>query len=467
MKGQFFRTYAEEILLLLFLALDLLGILYVLPPDIEFFDKIIAWSLMAMVFYAVKLSQLFFGVRKKLFDILFLLAMFMFASKDFLQIVAEVSLLKPYFMPFYATIMTHAQTILFITFYLAGIMMILLSVHAARNFLITTPSLLSALGEQKLSGSWHALVLRWAKIFILMNTFFIIIFNLVIEWIALLEDDVLAIITVILIVKLILKYKHHANSSIVRALATADKFYTTVLNQLQQRERIPIVICAMLILHLLTDVVIFVLPLLGVGYIPDFSTPLISHVSIWDRLFSSESFAVSALYLINSAALLLLMVLPACIWYLLYTNKKERIHFAFPLFLLCLFIPFIVTPSFMIAPLDASRIGLVGVDMGTIAIGESSVYILLLVATLLILSPLWKNLDRPLLFISLLCVLYFFVKYFLAFAKSLSNYYLSQISVAPFFVGFYLFLFFFITLAFYVGGILYFILAAEREFDFL
>ena len=462
--------YIEESLLVLFLLLDLLGFLSLLPPDIEFFDKIIAWSLMALLLYSAKLSKVFFGVRDKQFDTWLIVSYFLFVIKDMLLVIYEVSLHDPYYAPLYNLIIQHAGEIQFGSFVLGAISLLAISIYATRYIPIRKPSLLNVIGEEGATTNEWKKTWRYVRIFFVLNAFFVIVFNLAIEWIALLEDDIIAIASIALLIHVVLRLRQKKKTINKHTLLFTigepiEKFYVKFIKLLQSKEKVFLVLSGMLIMHLLTDILVFIVPLIFGGNVPDFSTPGVLHTSMVELIKSDLTHTL--LYALNIFAIVALMIAPAIIWYLIYTERKERVPIWLTLPFLISLATFYFSPAFVIKSIVS--LNFIGVDIGTQAITGNlwvpfvSAAVLLLIR---ILSDDYHS-ERIFLFTALFGMFYFFASYFILYLKSLFFYYITIIPKLPPFISGYFTLFALITFAFYSAGIFYFILASEEEFDFL
>ena len=101
MKKEAISRISEDIAFILIIILSILDFFEMLPVEIDYFQKILSWTMMGYLFYKASLTKLFFGVQKKAADILLILTYFLFITNKFvgyaLVSVKEKSLLKFFF----------------------------------------------------------------------------------------------------------------------------------------------------------------------------------------------------------------------------------------------------------------------------------------------------------------------------------------------------------------------------------
>src|SRR3989338_1652799 len=255
--------YAEELILLLIIFLNIDDFLELISPEWDYIKKIISWTALGYLLYKASLTHLFFGEKHKRLDLMLVLAYFFMTMKNFINyahiaqreltekagevisfaqieltkgmefitikvsniahittgdftqktlhdIATSITLTHPDFylrltdsssskylvayvnsflLPFINTVVEHAYIIEKISFLIGGIILIVLSFYFAYCYQIRNPSLLHVIHEEgDLNASWKYIT-RPVVIFIVLIAFFIIVFNLMMEWLAVARSE--------------------------------------------------------------------------------------------------------------------------------------------------------------------------------------------------------------------------------------------------------------------------------------
>jgi hypothetical protein len=328
------------------------------------------------------------------------------------------------------------------------------------------------LGEDKKElTSVKRLLIRLSKAIGIILLFFVGVFNLVMEWLAIAIDAPLLMMGLAIYLLFIIKHKEQftPQSFLGKFGSFGSSFYQDVINHFKYRKTVFRAVSGLVVLHLLTDAFNFVWPFLsGLKdplYFNLLSTPHPSLVSLvqQDILSSSikEITIVGVAYIGNVIGLLGLLLLPGFLWILLYKNKPLLLTRASIATLLGSWMMMVLMPVFSIRPLFAEPV--YGVDI----IGQSAleaariqpyaavaISVLVGVATFYLSKKvsIEKQITKGIVIILQL----FFLTYTIMYFASISSYYLNIIpilfSTNLYVLGSFLSALFFCTTVFYVLG---------------
>ncbi|MFW6450343.1 MAG: hypothetical protein ACOCZ6_04780 [Nanoarchaeota archaeon] len=362
---------------------------------------------------------------------------------------------------------------------LAGIfMVIIIAIYCSFKIKIEKPSMMEIL----LGGKNKNLILRFLAGFFVINFFFVVIFNLVMEWLAISIDA--PIIVMALFFYLLLWIKHHtkfnSESFIYKVGNFGTDFYQNFVHLLKTRKGILLGMSGMLVLHLLTDLGIFMVPYttgihdslyleqLGAGHNPVFSYEDVfgeEKESLMAKDFTntqgvSEQLMTAYIYLGNVIALLLILLLPAILWYSIFTQKHYRIKNITAAIFFGSFLCLILAPVFRITRINTSS--LIGVDIKTQSLLQTaqlsmpSVFLIslavLVITYILCLTRAKKFVVFSVIMISLIYFAYYILLYFIDIFIYYSTLIGMKFAKDAYIVGSYFALFMLITALFYVAG---------------
>ncbi len=169
-----------------------------------------------------------------------------------------------------------------------------------------------------------------------------------------------------------------------------------------------------------------------------------------------QKLAVSTIYIINILAILLLFITPAYIWYYLYKNKQIKPKNLVWIFFGSITI-FFISPVFHMKRMNSQF--LIGTDILTNQIPFINNILLIILAGIIVATIFFvlhrrypKNTARVGFFVSLI----YFAFYLFHFFIDIWYYYINAITIMlqnhQYLIGFHLFIFFIITILFYIGG---------------
>lgn len=477
----------ELLILVLLIILQIADFLEILPGDLDYVKKIISWTALGYIFIKASLSTILFGHKKSRFDTGIILTYFLFVVKDLIGYAGVAIEEVVIFEEFYSFLLANSFLIEKYCFYLGGILLLFISLYMALKFSIKKPSFMAILHETgKPPKTTTKFILRFFTVFIVLVAFFVIIFNLAAEWLAIVLDAPLAVIAILLYLFVIIRHhkKFHVKHFIYKIGSVGEEFYENFIKMFHYKRSLYLGIMGLLALHLLTDVGVFIIPyivglkdVLYFGQLGEGHTPLIQLLT--GDLSSLSGIAIPSLiitYLFNVIAMLFLLILPTFIWYRFFKKKHLHVSRTSLALVFSSLLCFALTPAFFIKRIKLR--GLVGVDILTQSILKSSSIIdsviqnreaaIILVAALSIILGLvlWilefnKKIEKDIFVIAVLIGLVFFGFYTFYYFMSFWQYYLNTIIFLfksnEVLIGVYFILFAIITLLFYIGGYSFFI----------
>lgn len=407
------------------------------------------------------------------------------------------ALLQPYGLDgltfqLYNTILNNAAAIEETGFIVGGLLLLCLGLYAALRFKVAERSALAVLHEAgELKDVRHAVV-RVLSVLLVIAAYFVVLFNLAVEWLAMAVDAPFSMVGIAAVVYLVLRSRRReggGESLVDRVGNFGNGFLQGFGGLFEERKTVLLGLSGLLVLHLLTDVGNFILPYLtglfdplyfshlGPGHDPLFLLIGASLTPSW-----TANAAIILLYCLNVVGILTLLTLPAYIWYKAFRIRTrpegEAEHLHHPrlqgwLISLCLtsIAAFLLAPTFSLQRVrDAS---LVGVDLQTRTLSVADplmaaglLVLLFVVFGVISTFPLRKYLMALLFYAGIL----FFGYYTLLFFLATVGYYLReaatllrQATASSLFLGAWLFAFLVINLLFYVFGYFSFVYEAHRE----
>jgi hypothetical protein len=489
----------EELILLFIIVLSVLDFLEILPGDLDFLKKLISWIILGYLIYRVSPTNILFGHKSKCVDIGLISGYFLLIAKDLVNftrqfdVTSEVHFLRDLFL------FINANSVVFETsLFIAGLaILIALSVYVALRFKIEQPSLMSLF---HVTGPMHRkreFIPRLALGHLSIIFFFVVVFNLLTEWLAIAVDAPLITLALFFYFFILVKHKNRFKpiEAVYKIANVGEKFYERFIDLFHYKKTLLLGLAGMKLLHQITDIGNFLLPYtIGLTDPIYFGTLGVGHDAIFSvlqghSLFAAETLGMSIVfklvlasgYILNIFALTILLLLPALIWYHMYKYRELPVSkvplFKLPKWLLAVFFASItvllIAPAFKVGHIRDE--GLVGVDVTTHSIaGFGELHLLLLVAFMVgvvtyvaSLTKLRKFLKRTVI----ISALAFFAYYMWQFFANVVIYFVKKIALliaAQPFVTTYLVIFLFVNVMFYITGFIsYFLeLFLRNEFGF-
>ena len=201
------KKYYREIILLFTIFLDLIGFFGVIPPELEIVDKIIAWIVFAYFFYELSISRIFFGEKYPFIDIAVLFAYFNLITKNFLVFFSDIlpNLSSESVIGIVSWFVRNSVSIEIYTFYTGAVLLIILSYYTAKSVRYKEGSLFSRLiGDRSSLDKGYigakekapSVLIKSIISFLVFNTFFVVVFNFLVEWLGFIEDDMITVISI-------------------------------------------------------------------------------------------------------------------------------------------------------------------------------------------------------------------------------------------------------------------------------
>jgi len=465
----------EEIVLILIIVLGILDFFEILPGDLDFLKKIVSWSLLGYLLYKASFTKIFFNNKNIHIDLLLIISYFLLIFKNIVT-YANLNIEKFNFF-YYLNEFVLENSIAFelYSFYIGIFMLILLSIFSAIKMDIRKPSLMHLIHEEGNPPKNVVKVLvRFLTIFFVFIAFFVVVFNLIMEWLIIAIDTPIIMIGILFYLFVVIRHyrKFDIESLIFRIGEFGENFYEKFISLFHYKKTIYLGISGILVLHLLTDIGNFILPYTIVFYDTIYFEQLgIGHTALIPLFLEQsknfvifEQLSLFFIYFLNLFAMVFLLSIPAFLWYLIFKEKEFHIKNKILSFFLMSFFVFILAPIFGMKKITSGDF--IGVDILTNQANNylfPSFFYLLIISFVLYLSILLlsKYFKRFFVFSSLMIGLLFFALYIYLFFTSLLNYYVNAIRIlflsSQYFLSFYFLLFLTITILFYVGGFLLFI----------
>ncbi|RME78684.1 hypothetical protein D6774_00400 [Candidatus Woesearchaeota archaeon] len=465
----------EEVILLLLIALAIGDFFEVLSVELDFLKKIISWTALGYLFYKASPSRILFGRRKKRLDVHIIFANFLLilknlsgfssvALKELAHDASSSNLLREGVAQFLILFHKHAATIELLGLYIGFLWLLCISARLAPKKLGEN-SLIGVVHEAQKPSKKHTFA-RFVIIYLVLLSFFIIVFNLAMEWLTIAVDATFAVAGIFFYLFFWVKHykKFNTYSFIYKVGNMGEEFYEKFITLFKSRSTLVLGIVGMLVLHILTDVANFLIPYtLGLRDALYFEQlPAQGHTPLFLIVLSSTQnpLLLTLTLLLNVIAVYLLFLGPAYIWRFLYKRGTLDVN---PLLKAVFFASvsvFFLSPAFAFQRVAHPTLALLGVDILTQEPHASMftlLYALLIGVLTFILAKMWPRLIR---FVTFALVQGFFLYYIGLYFLDISSFYvtlLRSIPLAHFFLTLHFALFFIITTLFYVGGALLFV----------
>ncbi len=482
MKKEAIARLAENAAFVLIILIGVFHFFELLPVELEYFEKILSWTMMGYLLYNASLTKIFFGVQKKSIDLLLILAYFLLIIKNLvayaLAAFKEESLLSSFFY-----FIANERFELY-AFYMAGLSLIVISLYLSKLH-VKKPSLMCVIHETGIPKTHKKKIERFIATYLILVAFFIIIFNLMMEWLAMAVDAPLLMISIFLYlyVVIVLHRKFSTESMIHKIGSFGEKFYNNFIQLFHTKKRILLGFSGILVLFLLVDWGNFILP-----YVLNYNDPMyfaqlgqnqqaLVALITNDMAFTStimDKISLAWIYIFNILAMLFALVLPAFIWYRVYRRKGFKVtNLSLSLFFIS-FVVYASRPIFKIEAItDVSY--LMGVIIKTNNVMPSNIILPFLVSLSLgvIVFFLSSNhsAKKRLMIAAIILLIAFFISYISYYFYSMCIYYLSSItffvSKDQLFFAFYFTLFLIILTIFFISGFIIYLLEIKREFKYV
>ena len=474
MKKTTLSKKLEEIMLVFLIVAILLETVGLLPADFEYVEKIISWTALGYVLYKVSLSDIMFGKKHKHIDIILIISYFLLIIKNFVQLSLESIAHSTFLTSFFELVINNAQGLEQAGFIIGNIGIIAVSFYVTYFIEIQEPSILHVLhGPGKHKAFSFKSLIRFIFSLLITIGFFIIVFNLIMEWFLFALDKPIIILVVLLYIFKVREYTQTLNQdhSFYKIGNILDEIYENFIQLFHQKRTLFFGISGMLVLHLLTDLSSFIFPYIFGGasiYVEGFQN---NHSTLVSLLFSdyevvtvlSSRFFLIIGYMMNTVAITFLMLFPLFIWVVLYHKKSDK-EFQINNFIISLFFSslvfYILAPVYLITQYHEAN--LIGVDIQSQSVMTSGIplemisAISLVIFVILMVITNVRAIKGILILFKTVISLIFLGYYTYSFFLNLSSFYIDWIKGAFMTSQYFLLIIFsimyFISTLFYCGG---------------
>ncbi|MCB1084352.1 MAG: hypothetical protein KDK61_08575, partial [Simkania sp.] len=247
---------AEEFILLGIIILNVLDAFEIIGSDLDYIKKIISWTALGMLIYKASPSKIFVGWRKKSMDGVLLTAYFLMIIKNLISYAyVAVDSASSFLLPFYQFLILHAVTIELVGLYIGLFLILVASFNLSLRTPLLAPSLLHLMRADKVKHNTKTFFLHFFSLVFISLGFFLVFFNLVMEWLAIAIDAPLLMIALVSYFFIIIKHreKFSPGSFLSRFGDFGSNFYKGVMEHLRYKRAFLRVISGLLILHIITD----------------------------------------------------------------------------------------------------------------------------------------------------------------------------------------------------------------------
>lgn len=480
--------HIEGLILLCLIVLEVLDFIGWLSGDIDYIKKVISWTALAYVFYKVGISRVFFGQKHRAFDGIVIVSYFLLFLKDLVGI-ASISIKQTHYLTYlYLFVLENSVNLERYTFYSGIILIVIISVYSVLRFQIKENGLMKTIfGVGPPPKRIYEITSRAILTAMALMAFFILVFNLGMEWLAVALDTPLVVFGIFFYLFIIVgrREKFAPETLLYRIGNYGEGFYEKFIKAFHSKRGLFLSVSGLLVLHLLTEIGFFVIPqifgfALFFGKIIYYEISGISQLSVAALLKSDISTATSLsekigmvwIYGFNVVAILFMLIGPAFIWYNYYKNRGFYLRKIILSLFFTSFVCFLLAPVFGLRPIDSA--GLVGVEIYISSILPTKLGLNLIVG-ISIAAGLFvffmgysQYIKHKATAAAITLILLFFALYIFYYFLDTYRYYIGAIryffSTSEYFFGISFMVFLFIILVFYVAGYIIFLSETQREY---
>jgi hypothetical protein len=454
------------------------------PGEIHFIDIIVSMTALGYVLYKASLSDIFFGKRNIRLDIILILSYFTLIINKLVEysaiLVTETRLLQDFLL----AIIENDILIKTAAFYTGTLILLLISAYATLRIKVNEPSILNALHADKENISRFA---KFISVFLVVVGFYLMFFNLIMEWLTIALDAPLILIAIFLYAFKIHNLGKKMDSEMVlfKVAEFVDEFLEKFITLFHSKKTLFLGISGMLVLHLISDLGIFIIP-----YILGTPTPYhfdIAHQNIAQLFTQDKSMVIEPsmqillllAYMANTLGIIFLMLFPAFIWYVLYRNTaiENTDNIEFPGSLISLFFGLLVfimfLPVYKVTGIPADPlVSIIGVEIQTqsVLVSGNSVpaYLSIALSVFIIIYALTRlKFLKEIFFLAMTLIsVGFFGIYIYSFFNSMFWYHVETLKFLlyqqSYYIAFYNLVFLLIFILFYIGGYISFVISLFR-----
>ncbi len=362
-----------DLFLIILIILNIIDFLEIIPTTLDFTKKIISWALLTIILIKASPSKTFFGTRNKKTDIALITAYFLMIIKNLTSyagvIISKNTIIKPIML----FLLENHSIIEETAFKIGIIILIIITIKITMKDEFKKRSIMGILHEEgKPDKSIKNNIIRLTMTFMVIMSFFLLVFNLMMEWLAIAIDSIIVMIAIFFYLIMRINKRMKAKKLIEKIGDVGSKFYEEFIENFKYKEKLMLGITGILVLHMLTDTGNFIIPYLtGIKDQLYFGLLGAGHDSVWqvlkqDLMMKEPGFNTIislTIFLANIVAALLIFTSPAIIWYQLSKKRKPKLPRNLTVIFTTTIIPFITTPLFRIKSLAGKN--LIGVDVQT------------------------------------------------------------------------------------------------------
>lgn len=465
-----------DILLVTFIVLNLLDFFEIIPSELDYAKKILSWALLGYLLYKVSLTRVLFGRPDLDLDVLLIASYFLLVLKNLISYAAVAYPTASEAMkPFFKLLIDHHTSYELVSFAAGLTGLVLIAAFVAWRVPFLSRSVMGVLHEQgKPKRALGPVLGRFALTLLVLLGFFLYVFNMVMEWLAIAIDATLILFALLFYSLFLVRHRVNMHQYLQQVSNAGNNFFKSFVDHFRYRESFLLGMCGLLVLHLLTDIGNFLIPyvtglrdqlyfgLLGTG-----------HQGVWrvlagDLAFTPgflANFALLVVFAGNVVGMVLLFFSPALLWYELYRRRQPRL----PRWLLGTF--FGCLPAVLLAPLfSLRRMGswnFIGVDVRTASMLGGAVplwAVALLMLAIIVAVSLWHHrralvrvLERLWVAVSVLFLGWYSLLFFLDVAKYYQDVVFGFLRTGMYVMALVFFVFEALVIIFYVGGFAVFV----------
>ncbi|MGM5485418.1 MAG: hypothetical protein ACQEP1_06120, partial [Nanobdellota archaeon] len=364
-----------------------------------------------------------------------------------------------FFAPVYSFILENAQLIQVGGFIFGTLALLFISLYLTGHLHVKRPSVIHVLHEEGRAVGARKKIERFFTIFFVLLAFFILAFNLMMEWLAIIVDASVIVLAFLYFVYVFFKKRNFNVDSFIHKLGeNVEGFYAKFIELFHSRRRFMLGFSGMLVLHLLTDLALFVFPSLGLHENVYIGIDNISSVfsSVVSGLGVLEKVVVFLVFVLVYVALFFLMFGPAYIWWKVYKREGMRLYrWEISLFLGSVVV-FLLAPFIDFSSIISGKMTGVAIGYSTIALNSYFGALALGIFVFFLVDVLLPRFKRLLTKLSFAIVLGFFTYYIYKYVLSIANTYAGSVktlfSLGNIYISVFMGLFMVILLLSYLFG---------------
>lgn len=457
-----------DIFLLLIIFLNILDFFEIISSELDYAKKIISWTLLGYLLFRASPTKVFFGEQHKGMDTGIILAYFLLMIKELVW-YANVALPDATSLQsFFSALVRHALPIEKVAFIIGIVTLIVIGLFVALRVPFHKRSIMGVLHEEGQPRRQRILERSLMTLLVFFG-FFVMVFNMMMEWLAIAIDATLLLIALLFWSVFLIRHKVSMHRFLNNVGNIGSDFYEWFIDHFRYKETFLLGIVGLLVLHLLTDVGIFLIPYLtGIKDQLYLSAISLQYETVW-HVFRLDwvhmetvwkQFSYVLVFMANIIGYVILFVSPAVVWQYLYHRRHPRL----PRWLLVTFIG--TLPAIGFASLFSMRRlhmpNLAGVNVQLQSLQGSPVVIIaviiivfIAVAWLLSKQPRVRSrLEQVWTATTVVFFASYIWKYFIDVASYQQDVVMSMIQTGMYFFAVVFFIFQALLIIFYAGGLI-------------